>query len=334
MVVDTNVWQGGLEKMMDIELPRIQCIEMTDDYAKYEAEPLPAGYGLTLGNALRRVLLSSLPGAAITAVRFEGIPHEFASIPGVKEDATEIVLNLKKIRLRLYADEEVQLRLSKTGPGEMTAADIETTSDVEIITPEQHIATLNGPEAELTMYLTVNKGKGYQTAEQQEGLMIGVIPIDALFSPVKKVNFQVENTRVGQMTNFDRLVLEVWTDGTMNGEDAISYAAQILVQHLGLFANLSRIKVTPEAQVQAAVVIPPKIYDMPIEELDLPSRAYNALKHKNISKVGQLLGTPVEELLRIRNFGKRSLDDLRARLREKGLIPQEDQEELAEVKEK
>jgi len=306
--------------LVELEYPKIERIEGDERYAKFACEPLPPGYGTTLGNSLRRVLLSSLPGAAITAARVRGVAHEFSTIPGIKEDVVQLVLNLKQIRLRSFASEPVTLTLEKTGPGEATAADIMTTSEIEIVNPEAKIATLE-PEASLWLELTVETGRGFHSADRREGLPIGVIPIDALYSPVKKVNFGVESTRVGQVTNYDRLILEVWTDGTTTPDDAVAQGSQILVQQFSLFAGLTRSQTAlaqPERTNGSA--LPAAIADMPIEDLDLPQRAFNSLKRHGITKVGQLLQTPDDELLRMRNFGKKSLDEIKERLAARGLI--------------
>ncbi len=307
--------------MVEIEFPKIERAPEGDDRTgKFVIEPLPAGYGTTLGNALRRVLLSSLPGAAITSVRIRGVAHEFSTIPGVTEDVVQIVLNLKKVRLRSFASEPVTLTVEKEGPGVVTAGDIVTTSDVEIVNADERIAALE-PEASLWMELTVEKGKGFHAAERREGLPIGVVPIDALFSPVRLVNFSVENTRVGQMTNFDRLILEVHTDRTITPEEALSQGAQILVQHFSLFAGLTRTQAeAPQPAAAATDGVPISVAEMAIEDLDLPQRAFNSLKRHGITKVGQLLSTPDEELLRMRNFGKKSLDEIKERLAARGLI--------------
>lgn len=318
--------------MVEIEFPKIERTEGDDRSAKFVVEPLPAGYGTTLGNTLRRVLLSSLPGAAITSVRIRGVAHEFSTIPGVAEDVVQLVLNLKKVRLKSFASEPVTLTLEKEGPGEVTGGDIVTTSDVEIVNPQERIATLE-PEASLWMELTVEQGKGFFPAERREGLPIGVIPIDALFSPARLVNFTVENTRVGQMTNFDRLLIEVHTDGTISPEEALAQAAQILVQHFSLFANLTRPQAALAQPAAAGDGVPPAIAETPIEELDLPQRAFNSLKRHGITKVGQLLSTPDEELLRMRNFGKKSLAEIKQRLAARGLIPAPEAEAAAEAAE-
>lgn len=306
--------------IVELEYPKIERLEGDEGYAKFVCEPLPAGYGTTLGNSLRRVLLSSLPGAAVTAVRIRGVAHEFSTIPGVKEDVVQIVLNLKKIRLRSFAHEPVTLTLEKDGAGDVTAGDIQGTSEIEIVNPELKIATLE-PEASIWMELTVETGRGFASGDRKEGLPIGVIPVDALFSPVRKVNFHVENTRVGQVTNYDRLILEVWTDGTTAPDEAVAQGSQILVQQFSLFSGLTRSQaaVAPPARTDGDA-LPAGIADMPIEELDLPQRAFNSLKRHGITKVGQLLQTPDEELLRMRNFGRKSLDEIKERLAARGLI--------------
>jgi DNA-directed RNA polymerase subunit alpha len=306
--------------LVELEYPKIERIEGDERYAKFACEPLPPGYGTTLGNSLRRVLLSSLEGAAITSARVRGVAHEFSTIPGVKEDVVQIVLNLKNVRLRSFANEPVTLTLEKEGPGKATAGDIATTSEIEIVNPDAEIATLE-PEASLWMELTVEKGRGFHSGERREGLPIGVIPIDALFSPVKKVNFSVESTRVGQVTNYDRLMLEVWTDGTTTPDEAVAQGSNILVQQFSLFAGLTRSQTAIAQPVQTnGSSLPSAIADMPIEDLDLPQRAFNSLKRHGITKVGQLLQTPDEELLRMRNFGKKSLDEIKERLAARGLI--------------
>ncbi len=306
--------------IVELEYPKIERVEGDERHAKFACEPLPPGYGTTLGNSLRRVLLSSLPGAAITAARIRGVQHEFSTIPGVKEDVVEVVLNLKQIRLRSFASEPVTLTLEKEGPGVATAADIMTTSEIEIVNPDAEIATLE-PEATLWMELTIETGRGFTGADRREGLPIGVIPIDALFSPVRKVNFSVESTRVGQVTNYDRLIFEVWTDGTTTPDEAVAQGSQILVQQFSLFAGLTRSQAAlAEPERPDGGAVPSAIADMPIEDLDLPQRAFNSLKRHGITKVGQLLQTSDEELLRMRNFGKKSLDEIKERLAARGLI--------------
>src|SRR5437899_3679364 len=306
--------------IVELEYPKIERLEGDERYAKFACEPLPPGYGTTLGNSLRRVLLSSLPGAAMSGARVRGVAHELSTIPGVKEDVVQLVLNLKQIRLRSFSNEPVTLTLEKTGPGDATAADIMTTSEVEIVNPEARIATLE-PEASLWLELTVETGRGFHSADRREGLPIGVIPIDALFSPVRKVNFSVESTRVGQVTNYDRLILEVWTDGTTTPDDAVAQGSQVLVQQFSLFAGLTRSQAAlAQPERTNGSQLPAAIADMPIEDLDLPPRAFHSLQRPGTTKAGQLLQTPDDELLRMRNFGKTSLDEIKERLAARGLI--------------
>ena len=309
--------------LVELEYPKIERIEGDERYAKFACEPLPPGYGTTLGNSLRRVLLSSLPGAAITAARVRGVAHEFSTIPGVKEDVVEIVLNLKNVRLRSFANEPVTLTLEKTGPGDVTAADIQTTSEVEIVNPEAKIATLE-PEASLWMELTVEIGRGFTSGDKKEGLPIGVIPIDALFSPVKRVNFSVENTRVGQVTDYDRLILEVWTDGTIKPDEAISEAAKQFTTHLGLFTHFTDSIKIADLPTAKGNDVSSRLADVPIEDLDLSVRALNCLKANEITKVGQLVALREEDLLSLRNFGRKSLDEIKEKLVQRGFLTQEE----------
>jgi DNA-directed RNA polymerase subunit alpha len=312
--------------MIEIESPQIEPVgEPEESYAKYEASPLPAGYGVTIGNALRRVLLSSLEGAAVTSIQIRDVYHEFSTIPGVKEDVTQIVLNVKKLRLKSYAPHPVQLRLLKSGAGSVTALDIEQNPDVEIVNPDQPLLTLDSDDVTVEIDMTVERGVGYLAAERSEQLPIGVIPVDAIFSPVRKVNYQVENTRVGQMTNFDKLTIEIETDGTLTPEESLSRAAEILVGQFSLFTSAGKqIVVGAQGAMTGSPALPPNMLDMPIEELDLPMRAYNSLKRNNIVKVGQLLQLQDEDLLRMRNFGKKSLDEMKERLQMRGFLPPDD----------
>jgi DNA-directed RNA polymerase subunit alpha len=317
--------------MIELETTtQIEPVAEQGSYAKYEAGPLPAGYGTTLGNALRRVLLSSLEGAAVTSIQIRDVYHEFTTIAGVKEDVTQIVLNVKRLRLRSFAAHPVQLKLIKSGAGTVTAGDILESADVEIVNPDQVLMTLDADDVQIEMDLTVERGVGYLAAERPEGLPIGVIPVDAIFTPVRKVNFHVENTRVGQMTNYDKLTLEIETDGTLGPEEALGKAAEILVRQFSLFANVGAAAV-PVATASGAPQIPASMLEMPIEELDLPMRAYNSLKRNNIVKVGQLLQLSDDELLRMRNFGKKSLDEMKERLRMRGfLVPEIEPDESDE----
>ncbi|HEX6541225.1 MAG TPA: DNA-directed RNA polymerase subunit alpha [Ktedonobacterales bacterium] len=320
--------------MLDIALPRIKSTETEQNFASYDIEPLEAGYGHTLGNALRRVLLSSLPGAAITSIKIEGAQHEFQDVPGVREDVTDIVLNVKKIRLRSLSDQPVTMRIEVSGERVVTAADIQVPSTIEVVNPEVYICTLDGADAHLEMDLVVETGKGYVPAETKEGQPIGQIPVDAIFTPVQRVNYIVENTRVGQMTNYDRITLQVWTDGTITPDEALRQASNILVRHFQLIADyivppesvvpgeIDTYEVGPgRADTGHAIPIPPRIYDMPIEELDLTVRAYNCLKRSGITKVGQILTMSEEDLLAVRNFGEKSLNELKDSLKQRNLLP-------------
>lgn len=305
--------------MIELENPQIESVEEAGTYAKYEAGPLQAGYGVTIGNAIRRVLLSSLEGAAVTSIQIRDVYQEFSTIPGVKEDVTQIVLNVKKLRLRSFASHPVQLRLIKSGAGAVTAADIAESADVEIINPELVLMTLDTDDVTIEMDLTVERGVGYLGAERAEALPIGVIAVDAIFTPVRKVNYWVEGMRVGQMTNFDKLTIEIETDGAITPEEALSKSAEILVNQFRPFVTVGMPAVAQVATTGLAA-LPPNMLDMPIEELDLPMRAYNSLKRNNIVKVGQLLQLKDDDLLRMRNFGKKSLDEMKERLRMRGFI--------------
>jgi DNA-directed RNA polymerase subunit alpha len=305
--------------MIELESPQIEPVEEVGTFAKYEAGPLQAGYGVTLGNALRRVLLSSLEGAAVTSIQIRDVYQEFSTIPGVKEDVTQIVLNVKKLRLKSYAAHPVQLRLIKSGAGSVTAADVAESADVEIINPELVLMTLDTDDVTIEMDLTVERGVGYLGAERSEALPIGVIAVDAIFTPVRKVNYWVEGMRVGQMTNYDKLTIEIETDGTITPEEALSRSAEILVNQFRPFVTIG-LAAEPSIAATGAATLPSNMLDMPIEELDLPMRAYNSLKRNNIVKVGQLLQLKDDDLLRMRNFGKKSLDEMKERLRMRGFI--------------
>jgi DNA-directed RNA polymerase subunit alpha len=317
--------------MIELENPQIESVEEAGMYAKYEAGPLQAGYGVTIGNAIRRVLLSSLEGAAVTSIQIRDVYQEFSTIPGVKEDVTQIVLNVKKLRLRSFAAHPVQLRLIKSGAGQVTAADIAESADVEIINPELPLMTLDTDDVTIEMDLTVERGVGYLGAERAEALPIGVIAVDAIFTPVRKVNYWVESMRVGQMTNFDKLTIEIETDGAITPEEALSKSAEILVNQFRPFVSVG-MDVAPQMAATGLAALPPSMLDMPIEELDLPMRAYNSLKRNNIVKVGQLLQLKDDDLLRMRNFGKKSLDEMKERLRMRGFtIPETESDGADEV---
>jgi DNA-directed RNA polymerase subunit alpha len=301
--------------------PRIDEVFAEGNLSRFEVTPLQEGYGVTLGNALRRVLLSSLEGAAATSIQINGVFHEFSTIENVKEDVTQIVLNVKKLRLRSFARHPITLKLVKRGAGPVTAADITESADVEIVNPDLVLLTLDSDSGSIEMDLTVETGMGYRPAEHTEEMPIGVVPVDAIFSPVRRVNYQVEKTRVGQMTNYDKLMLEIESDGTTTAEAALSQAADILVREFGRFAEIGRPSVT--ASDASPVAPSANLLDAPIEELDLPMRAYNSLKRNSITKIGQVLSLSDDEFLRMRNFGQKSLDELKERLALRGFISPE-----------
>jgi DNA-directed RNA polymerase subunit alpha len=302
--------------------PHIEEVHSEGNLSRFEVTPLQEGYGVTLGNALRRVLLSSLEGAAATSIQINGVFHEFSTIENVKEDVTQIVLNVKKLRLRSFARHALTLKLVKRGAGPVTAADIAESADVEIVNPDLVLLTLDSDSGSIEMDLTVETGMGYRPAEHTEDMPIGVIPVDAIFSPVRRVNYQVEKTRVGQMTNYDKLSVEIETDGTTTAEAALSQAADILVREFGRFAQIGK-PAAPEGAEEVATVASANLLDAPIEELDLPMRAYNSLKRNSITKIGQVLSLSDEEFLRMRNFGQKSLDELKERLALRGFISPE-----------
>src|SRR5665811_6097 len=306
--------------MIELESPQIEPVAEAGTYAKYEASPLQAGYGVTLGNALRRVLLSSLEGAAVTSIQVRDVYQEFSTIAGVKEDVTQIVLNVKKLRIKSFAAHPVQLRLIKSGAGPVMAADIAESADIEIVNPELVLMTIDSDDVTIELDLTVERGVGYLAAERSESLPIGVIAVDAIFTPVRKVNYWVESTRVGQVTNFDKLTIEIETDGTVGPEEALSRAAAILMEQFRPFISIGQTQMQADRSPSGVPQLPPNMLDMPIEELDLPMRAYNSLKRNNIVKVGQLLQLKDDDLLRMRNFGKKSLDEMKERLRMRGFI--------------
>lgn len=308
--------------MIEIEKPRIECIETpTDDsYGKYVIEPLERGYGTTLGNSLRRVLLSSLPGTAVTSIRISGIQHEFSTIPGVKEDVTEIVLNIKRIIARLHSDEPKTVYIEASGECEVTAGDIKADGEVEILNPELHIATL-GPDASLSMELTLDHGRGYVPADKNKNpqQIIGTIPVDSIYTPVLKVNYAVENTRVGNQTDFDKLTLEVWTDRTITPRDAVSLGAKILVDHFTLFTDLSDSIGSRSTVVEKVETQRDKVLEMTIEELDLSVRSFNCLKRANINTVEDLISKTEDEMMKVRNLGRKSLEEVINKLAMMGL---------------
>lgn len=308
--------------MIEIERPRIDCVEMSEDgtYGKFVVEPLERGYGITLGNSLRRVLISSLPGAAVTTVRIDGVLHEFSTIPGVVEDTTDIILNIKGLALRMHGDGTKIIRIEAEGEREITAGDITTDADIEILNPGLHIATLDR-SARLAMEMTVERGRGYVSAERNKrpDLPIGVTPVDSIFTPIKRVNYTVGDTRVGHVTNYDRLTLEVWTNGTIRPDDAVSMAARILMDHLDLFAGLTQGAGDVEVMVEKEASERDKTLEMPIEELELSVRSFNCLKRAGINTVGQLIEKTDEEMIKVRNLGKKSLEEVKQKLGALGL---------------
>ena len=316
--------------MIGIEKPSITSADMSEDgsHGKFVLEPLERGYGTTLGNSLRRVLLSSLTGYAITSVKIDGVLHEFSTIEGVKEDVTEIVLNLKSVILKLHGNGPKTMYLDVTNATEITAGDIQTDSEVEILNSELHIATLN-PEAHVVMELTAGNGRGYVSAERNKSMLnppIGVIAIDSIYTPVNKVNYTVENTRVGDITDFDKLTLEVWTNGTLTAKDAVSLAAKILTEHLNLFVDLSEEASNVEVMVVKDTDGNKQTLEMTVEELDLSVRSFNCLKRANIHKVGDLIEKSEDDMMKVRNLGKKSLDEVVAKLAQFGLtLRQEDE---------
>lgn len=315
--------------MIEIEKPRIEVVELDADgrYGKFVVEPLERGYGITLGNSLRRILLSSLPGAAVTSVRIDGVLHEFSTIPGVVEDVTDIVLALKKLRLRLHADGERTMRIDASGEGELKAADIVAGSEIEILNPELHIATLD-KDAKLTAEITVARGRGWQPAEHNKtpDMPIGVIPVDSIFTPVVRVNHSVEDTRVGQVTDYDKLTLEVWTDGSIRPNEAVSLAAKILNEHLMLFIGLTESADQMEIMVEKEQDEKDKVLEMAIEELDLSVRSYNCLKRAGINSVGELTERTEAEMMKVRNLGKKSLEEVKLKLASLNLSLREPEE--------
>ena len=319
--------------MIDIEKPKIEIAEISDDnrYGKFICEPLERGYGTTFGNSLRRMLLSSLEGAAVTSIRIDGVLHEFSTIPGVRDDVTNIVLNLKQLCLKMEGNEPKVIRIDAEGEKEVTAADIICDADIEVLNPDLHIATLN-EDGKLKIEMTVERGRGYVPADKNKKPddTIGVIPIDSIFSPVQRVNYTVQDTRVGNVTDYDKLILEVWTDGSMRPEEAVSKAAGILVIHLKLFQNMDGI---PEEEEVEETTFPEeeedtssKVLDMTIEELDLSVRSFNCLKRANINTVADLTAKTEDDMMKVRNLGRKSLEEVKKKLEDLGLSLMESNE--------
>jgi DNA-directed RNA polymerase subunit alpha len=321
-----------------VEEPRIEVDETSDmgDYARIVASPLPPGFGITLGNALRRVLLSSLTGAAVTSVRIDGVLHEFSTIPNVREDTIEFLLNVKELRLRALSDRPGTLILDISGrEGPVTAADLQVPEHYEIVNPDLYLASVDSPDGRLYVEFNIEQGRGYVPAGQVDGSTIGVIPVDSIFSPVRKVNYKVTSTRVGQATNYDKLTLEVWTDGTVTAVEAVSSSADVVIDQFRLFSHMGRPALPiVERGLGAGIQLTPDKYQMPIEDLNLSMRAYNCLRRSGLITIGQVLEKSEEELLALRNFGRKSYDELREKLDELDLLPAdrgEGEEELFEA---
>ena len=315
--------------MIEFEKPNIKCVEIdkVKNYGKFVCEPLERGYGITIGNSLRRILLSSLPGSAIKSVKIEGAQHEFTTIPNVVEDVPEIILNLKMVRIKLDQNEEKTLRIDFKGEGEVKAGDIITDGTVEILNPDLHIATVS-KGGNLRMELVADMGRGYNTADKNKvpNQPIGVIAIDSIYSPVKKVNYSVENTRVGQMVDYDKLTIELWTDGSLEPYEALSLAAKVLTEHLKLFVDLSETAKNTQIMVEKEENKKEKILEMPIEELELSVRSFNCLKRSGISTVEDLKNKSENDMMKVKNLGKKSLDEVIAKLRDLGLDLRKEEE--------
>lgn len=307
--------------MLNFVLPKVEREASARNYGRFVIAPLESGYGITLGNALRRVLLSSLPGAAVTSIRISGVHHEFSPIPHVREDTTALLLNVKQLRLRSEVDEPVRLHVEVRSEGPVTAGDLICPPEVQVVNPELLLLTADSSDVDLDLELTVNRGRGYSPAEERGKLPLGEIPVDAIYSPVRKVNYTVTRARIGQQTNYDRLALEIWTDGTITPEVALREATRLLIRHLTLIAGADMEPAEPEVMEKG--VLPSRVYDIPVEELELSMRAYNCLKRAGITKVGEVLerlDKGEEEILSIRNFGRKSLEELVERLEAKGFL--------------
>lgn len=311
--------------MLDIAKPSIELVAAEENYGRFKIEPLEPGYGHTLGNALRRVLLSSIPGSAITKIKIDGVYHEFSTIPGVREDVTEIVLNIKGIRLRSHSPRKVRVVLMRQGPGPVLARHMDVPSNVELVNPDHYICTLDGSDSRIEIEFTVDKGRGYVPAEMGEIAAIGEIPIDAIYTPVPKVNYVVENTRVGQATNYDRLILEIFTDGTIKPGDALIHSAQVLVQYNTIISQFSNDTIessfvgTTEAAIVDPNAIPGNIMEMSVDALELTTRTHNCLRRADITTIGQILQMDEKQLKAVRNLGEKSLDEIKDKVRERCL---------------
>ena len=315
--------------MIEFEKPNIECLEIDDvnNYAKFVCEPLERGYGVTIGNSLRRIMLSSLPGCAITSVKIDGVLHEFSTIPNVVEDVPELIVNLKNVRLKFDGNVEKTIRIDFNGEGEVTAGDIKSDGTVEVLNPDLHIATVS-EGGSLVMEMTADRGRGYNSSEKNKkpNQDISVLPIDSIYTPVKKVNYQVENTRVGQTVDYDKLVIEVWTDGSLKAHEALSLAAKVMTGHLELFIDLSETTKNTQVMIEKEESKKEKVLEMSIEELELSVRSYNCLKRANISTVEDLISKSESEMMKVRNLGKKSFDEVTAKLHSLGLdFAQEDE---------
>lgn len=308
--------------MIEIEKPRIECVEASDDntYGRFVVEPLERGYGITLGNALRRILLSSLPGVAASSVKIDGVLHEFSTIPGVVEDVTEIILNIKELAVKMYSDGPKTVIIEAEGEGEIKAGDIKEDPEIEILNPDLHIATLTG-DSNVRMEITLTRGRGYVPAEKnkQEGQPIGLIPIDSIYTPVRRVNYTVEDTRVGQITDYDKLTIDVWTNGAIKTDEAISLSAKVMNEHLNLFIDLSDNARNAEIMVEKEETKKEKVLEMTVEELDLSVRSYNCLKRASINTVEDLISKTEADMMKVRNLGKKSLEEVVQKLEQLGL---------------
>lgn len=307
--------------MFETDEPKIETTETGENYGRFVAEPLEPGFGVTLGNALRRVLLSSIPGVAVTWVKIDGVDHDFSAIPFLKEDTVEFLLNVKEIRLRALTDRPGKMMLEVRGEGQICAGDIVPSADFEIVNPELYLATMGSPEGSLTVEFNVEHGKGYVPATYGNGAPIGVLPVDAIFTPARKVNYSIKPTRVGQVTNYDSLTLEVWTDGTITPLDAVRRSAEILVKQIELFRGLGRTVAPTPGKPTLADSLTQEQYDIPVEQLSLSVRTFNCLRRANITKVGEILEMNEEDLLKIKNFGQKSLQELHERLQSMDLLP-------------
>ena len=313
--------------MIEFEKPNIHKVEETDNYGKFVVEPLERGYGTTLGNSLRRVLIASLPGSAITTMQIDGVLHEFSTVKGVTEDVTQIILNLKKVSLKINSEDQKDLELDVKGPAEVTAGDIQGDSEVSVLNPDLHIATV-ADGAELHIKMTADKGRGYLSANdnkaRMEDLAIGVLPIDSIYTPIERVNYTVENARVGQRSDFDKLTLDVWTDGSLTPTEAVSLGAKILTEHLAMFVDLTETAQNAQVMVEKEETHKEKMLEMTIEELDLSVRSYNCLKRAGINTVKELTDRTVSDMMKVRNLGQKSLEEIKLKLNDLGVSFRQD----------